>query len=79
MRTKTYSHQVLTALNKVIELVAGHLGEGLFELLGDGLVLLLLGHELVLQPVHLMIKCIRIIIIIIIMSSSSGLYWGKEI
>ena len=78
MRTKTYSHQVLTALNKMIELVSGHLGEGLFELLGDGLVLLLLGHELVLQPVHLMIKCIRIIIIII-MSLSSGLYWGKEI
>ena len=42
----------------MIELVAGHLGEGLFELLGDGLVLLLLGDELVLQPVHLMIKCI---------------------
>ena len=40
----------------MIELVAGHLGEGLFELLGDGLVLLLLGHELVLQPVHLRIK-----------------------
>ena len=78
MRTKTYSHQVLTALNNMIELVSGHLGEGLFELLGDGLVLLLLGDELVLQPVHLMIKCIRIIIIII-MSSSSGLYWGKEI
>ena len=58
----------------MIELVSGHLGEGLFELLGDGLVLLLLGHELVLQPVHLMIKCIRIvIIIIIIMSSSSSL------
>ena len=78
MRTKTYSHQVLTALNNMIELVSGHLGEGLFELLGDGLVLLLLGDELVLQPVHLMIKCIRIIIIII-MSLSSGLYWGKEI
>ena len=62
----------------MIELVSGHLGEGLFELLGDGLVLLLLGDELVLQPVHLMIKCIRIIIIII-MSLSSGLYWGKEI
>ena len=72
MRTKTYSHQVLTALNNMIELVSGHLGEGLFELLGDGLVLLLLGDELVLQPVHLMIKCIRIIIIIIIMSSSSS-------
>ena len=62
----------------MIKLVAGHLSEGLFELLGDGLVLLLLGDQLVLQPVHLMIKCIRIIIIII-MSSSSSLYWGKEI
>ena len=34
-------------------LVSGHLGEGLLELLSDGLVLLLLSHQLVLQPVHL--------------------------
>ena len=34
-------------------LVAGHLGEGLLHLLRDGLVLLLLRHQLVLQPVHL--------------------------
>ena len=36
-----------------IPLVAGHLGEGLFELLVDRLELLLLGDELVLQAVHL--------------------------
>ena len=34
-------------------LVAGHLGEGLLQLLGDPLQLLLLGHKLVLQPVNL--------------------------
>jgi hypothetical protein len=35
------------------DLVSGHLGEGLLELLCDGLELLLLGHQLVLQPVNL--------------------------
>ena len=34
-------------------LISGHLSKGLLELLGDGLVLLLLGHQLVLQPVNL--------------------------
>ena len=34
-------------------LVAGHLGEGLLQLLGDGLELLLLAHQLVLQAVDL--------------------------
>ena len=34
-------------------LVSGHLGEGLLELLSDRLVLLLLRHKLILQPVHL--------------------------
>ena len=34
-------------------LVSGHLGEGLLQLLGDRLVLLLLGDQLILQPVHL--------------------------
>ena len=34
-------------------LVTGHLCEGLLQLLSDGLVLLLLGDELILQPVHL--------------------------
>ena len=34
-------------------LVSGHLCEGLLQLLSDGLVLLLLGDELILQPVHL--------------------------
>ena len=34
-------------------LVSGHLGEGLLQLLGDPLQLLLLPHQLVLQPVHL--------------------------
>ena len=34
-------------------LVSGHLGEGLLQLLGDGLVLLLLRHQLVLQSVNL--------------------------
>jgi hypothetical protein len=42
MRTKLYGY-----------LVSGHLCEGLLELLGDGLELLLLGHQLVLQPVNL--------------------------
>jgi hypothetical protein len=36
-----------------VGLVSGHLGEGLLELLCDGLELLLLGHQLVLQPVNL--------------------------
>ena len=36
-----------------ISLVAGHLGEGLLELLVDRLELLLLGDQLVLQSVHL--------------------------
>ena len=36
-----------------IPLVAGHLGEGLLQLLVDRLELLLLGDELVLQAVHL--------------------------
>ena len=36
-----------------IPLVAGHLGEGLLELLVDRLELLLLGDQLVLQSVHL--------------------------
>ena len=35
------------------KLVSGHLGEGLLQLLGDGLELLLLGDQLILQPVHL--------------------------
>ena len=34
-------------------LVAGHLGEGLLQLFGDPLQLLLLAHQLVLQPVNL--------------------------
>ena len=34
-------------------LVARHLGEGELQLLGDPLVLLLLRHKLILQPVHL--------------------------
>ena len=34
-------------------LVAGHLGEGLLQLLGDPLQLLLLAHQLVLQSVDL--------------------------
>ena len=37
-------------------LVSGHLSEGLLELLGDRLVLLLLGNKLILQPVHLQQK-----------------------
>merc|ERR1719201_2902272 len=37
-------------------LVSGHLGEGLLELLSDGLVLLLLRHKLILQPVHLLLQ-----------------------
>ena len=38
------------------KLVSGHLGEGLLKLLGDGLELLLLGDELVLEPVHLLLQ-----------------------
>ena len=34
-------------------LVSGHLGEGAVELLGDGLELLLLSDQLVLQTVNL--------------------------
>merc|ERR1711990_500121 len=37
-------------------LVSGHLSEGLLELLSDGLVLLLLGDQLILQPVHLLLQ-----------------------
>ena len=37
----------------MLELVSGHLGEGLLELLGDPLQLLLLAHQLVLQSVNL--------------------------
>merc|ERR1719184_47199 len=37
-------------------LVAGHFGKGGFELLSDRLELLLLRGELVLQPVHLLLK-----------------------
>merc|ERR1719192_2569401 len=40
-------------------LVAGHLSEGLLELLGDGLVLLLLCHQLILQPVHLLLQLLH--------------------
>ena len=34
-------------------LVSGHLGEGLIQLLSDGLELVLLAHQLVFQPVNL--------------------------
>merc|ERR1719275_306664 len=37
-------------------LVSGHLSEGLLELLSDRLVLLLLRHKLILQPVHLLLQ-----------------------
>merc|ERR1719219_2420117 len=37
-------------------LVSRHLCEGLLELLSDGLVLLLLGDQLILQPVHLLLQ-----------------------
>merc|ERR1712241_615672 len=40
-------------------LVSRHLSKGLLELLGDGLVLLLLGHQLVLQPVHLLLQLLH--------------------
>ena len=43
----------LVLLALLVLLVAGHLGEGLLELLVDRLELLLLGDELVLQSVHL--------------------------
>ena len=38
------------------KLVSGHLGEGLLQLLGDGLELLLLGDELIFEPVHLLLQ-----------------------
>ena len=38
---------------KKIRLVSGHFSKGLLELLSDGLVLLLLRDQLILQPVHL--------------------------
>merc|ERR1719430_2888204 len=37
-------------------LVAGHLSKGLLELLRDSLQLFLLGRQLILQPVHLLLK-----------------------
>ena len=37
----------------IYRLVSGHLGKGLLQLLGDSLEFLLLGHQLVLQPVNL--------------------------
>merc|ERR1712073_223649 len=40
-------------------LVSRHLSEGLLELLGDGLVLLLLGHQLILKPVHLLLQLLH--------------------
>merc|ERR1719460_3185752 len=40
-------------------LVAGHLGKGLLELLCDSLQLLLLGRQLILQPVHLLLKLLH--------------------
>merc|ERR1719385_538073 len=42
--------------NRSDSLVSGHLCEGLLQLLSDGLVLLLLGDELILQSVHLLLK-----------------------
>ena len=39
-------------------LVSGHLGEGLVQLLSDGLELVLLAHQLVLQPVNLHKDCL---------------------
>ena len=47
-------------------LVSGHLGEGAVELLGDGLELLLLSDQLVLQTVNL--KCTMYINLLT--------YWG---
>jgi len=41
---------------KKYKLVAGHLGEGLLELLGDGLELLLLADQLVLESVNLLLE-----------------------
>jgi len=39
-----------------LDLIAGHLSEGLLQLLGDPLQLLLLAHQLVLQSVNLLLK-----------------------
>ncbi len=41
-------------------LVSGHLGEGLVQLLSDGLELVLLAHQLVLQPVNLHTDCFTV-------------------
>ena len=40
-------------------LVSGHFSKGLLELLGDGLVLLLLRDQLILQPVHLLLQILH--------------------
>merc|ERR1712241_515232 len=40
-------------------LVSRHLSEGLLELLGDGLVLLLLGHQLILKPVNFSLQLLH--------------------
>ena len=37
-------------------LISGHLSEGLLELLSDGLVLLLLSHQLIFESVHLFLE-----------------------
>merc|ERR1719454_1832266 len=51
------SHQKTILVEKEESiLVSGHLSEGLLELLSDGLVLLLLGDQLILQPVHLLLQ-----------------------
>mgnify|MGYP001176495563 CR=1 FL=1 len=44
---------VLPSVDGRQSLVSGHLGEGLLEFLGDGLELLLLSDQLVLQTVNL--------------------------
>lgn len=40
-------------------LIAGELGKSLVELVGDGLVLLLFVHQLVLESVHLLLQLLH--------------------
>ena len=63
----------LVLLALLVLLVAGHLGEGLLELLVDRLELLLLGDQLVLQSVHLHQK-MRVTLIL----NETRDRWGAE-
>ena len=53
-------HKVSSILH-LKNLVSGHLGKGLLQLLVDPLELLLLGHQLILKPVHLIQEIVSVL------------------